>query len=262
VPYFVLEDSRTYTAMSSIAYSLDVPYNFPLRPAFPDGNPAQAEEAVRAAQQQTKFAQLGDRVDRARTAYAALPIVGAAEMMPRTRRNLNYDRVWQDRVPVMQKADAIMLNKRPVFAEWSERERQLRSDAVIMPIGQVAKQAGISIGRMNDPLSVPSATAHVEKELQVHYSPPTALKDADAALKQTRVPVQFGQARLVYLNPDNAMEKGAVFGRLGHTVPFVRTVSSQREQFFTPVIGATANRDVYKRQAQPVLFRPHLLYAQ
>ena len=246
----------------SNSYALDVPFNFPVRPAFPSGNPAATEEALRLVQQKATMSQLTDRVDRARTAYAQLPIMRPAELMPRKRRTLEYDRVWQERVPIQQKADALLLGSRPMFAEWGERERQLRSDALIMPVSQIARLSGIDARRMNDPLALGTATAHANQSMDtIHYAPPTDLKDADTVLKGTTIPVQFGQAKIVHLNPDDSVEQAAVFGRLGHMVPFTYS-TSRTQQFFTPVMGASGPRDPYQRAAQSTLFRPYMHYAQ
>lgn len=244
----------------SNTYALDVPYNFPVRPAFPSGNPAASEELLRQKQAQANASLVDERASRARTAYAQLPIMRPTELMTRKRRTLEYDRVWQDRVPLQQKADALLLASRPVFAEWGERERQLRTDAFIMPPSQVARQAGLDIRRLNDPLAMSSSTSHVDRVLKVHYSTPAALSKMDDTLKTTTTPIQFGQAQLVYLNPDDSTEAGAVFGRFGHTIPFTRSAGAQ--QFFTPVLGTNGQRDPYIRAAQSTLFRPYVHYAQ
>lgn len=241
----------------SNTYALNVPYDFPVRPAFPSGNPAASEEVLRQQQAQANASHVNDRASRAKTAYAQLPIMRPTELMTRKRRTLDYDRVWQDRVPLQQKADALLLSSRPMFAEWGERERQLRSDAFIMPPSQVARQAGLDLRRLNDPLAMSSSTNHTDQVVKVHYSAPAALSKMDSKLKTTTTPIQFGQTQLVYLNPDDATETGAVFGRFGHTIPFTRT-----QQFYTPVLGVHGDRDPYIRAAQSTLFRPYMHYAQ
>jgi hypothetical protein len=246
----------------SNTYALDVPFDFPVRPAFPSGNPAATEETLRQQQQQANMSHLSDRVDRAKTAYARLPVMRPVELMPRKRRTLEYDRVWQERVPIQQKADALLLGSRPVFAEWGERERQLRSDALILPISQIARQSGIDARRMNDPLAIGTATAHVNDPIKhVSYALPLNAKNFDDVLRQTTVPVQFGQTQMVHLNPDDSMQQAAVFGRLGHMIPYTHS-TSRTQQFFTPVMGGNGPRDPYQRAAQSVLFRPYIHYAQ